>query len=62
MSKVNLKAELKWAMMDLEMAVKRLDEAQGTKDMIYFKKELEIQQGYVDGIVEQLMELAVKNI
>lgn len=59
LSKVDVKYELKYAMMDLERAEKRLDKAQGTKDMIYFKNELKIQQEYVDRIIARMVELGI---
>ena len=59
LNKVDVKYELKYAMMDLERAEKRLDKAQGTKDMIYFKNELKIQQEYVDRIIERMVELGI---
>lgn len=59
LNKVDVKYELKYAMMDLERAEKRLDKAQGTKDMIYFKNELKIQQEYVDRIIARMVELGI---
>ena len=56
---VDVKYELKYAMMDLDRAEKRLDKAQGTKDMIYFKNELKIQQEYVDRIKARMVELGL---
>ena len=56
---VDVKYELKYAMMDLDRAEKRLDKAQGTKDMIYFKNELKIQQEYVDRIIARMVELGI---
>ena len=59
MNKVDVKYEYKYAMVDLDRAERRLDKAQGTKDMIYFKNELKIQQEYVNRILERMVELGV---
>ena len=59
MNKVDLKYELKFAKIDLDRAERRIDKAQDSTDMIYFKNELKIQQDYVDRIVARMVELGV---
>ena len=59
MNKVNLKYELKYAMMDLERAEKRIGKAQDATTEIYFKNELKIQQEYVDRIKAKMIEAGI---
>ena len=59
MNKVNLKYELKYAMMDLDRAERRIDKAQDATTMIYFKNELKIQQEYVDRIKAKMIEAGI---
>lgn len=59
MNVVDVKYEYKYAMMDLERAEKRIDKAQDSTDLIYFKNELKIQQEYVDRILARMVELGV---
>ena len=59
MNKVDVKYEYEYAMMNLERAKRRLDNAQDLTDKIYFKNELKMQREYVDGIVARMVELGV---
>ena len=59
MNKVDVKYEYENAMMNLEVAKRRMDTAQDLTDKIYFKNELKMQREYVDGIVARMVELGV---
>ena len=54
-----LKVELKYAMIDLDRAKRRLDKTQDPKILKYFKDELKEQQEYVDEIVIRMAERGI---